>query len=703
MNVYGGVNPYESFRFGFGYFDTIQRQSVTATARQQRPVTVDRDQSFFTQQQVMRMREAVQAIKPEMLEPQEVQVASPASATSAAGLDLDTTATSATLKSTEEVNTTATSFSTRGPEYTGSSSAQATISGAYDGSNGSGTLTFQVTAGGTHGTDKLQLTVKDANDNAVDLININKKDAIDKQYSLSNGLVFSLGAGELVTNDTFTLSVDDAAPPSYSPSEPDWQGSTASATIGGIYNGANGTDTLTFSVSLGGTHGTDNLQISVFDSGNNQIDQIDISSLDSIDQQYTLSNGLTLSLAEGNLLEGSSFTVAVFDSVGAAVAPDNPFNGTRLADPNLEDGLSVTAGTFEINGTTIDVQAGDSLNTVLARINQSDAGVTATFDAATEKVLLTQKTAGAGQDIVLANDTTGFLVATKLDGVVATPGKDSETEKALAEVDAFSTVQSGSISVNGVSIDIDVNTDTLNDILDRISASGAGVEASFDGNSRQVSLSAESATSQMELSSGSTSFFAAIGISEGSYNAADDLIQASGVRVIDVADRIVDSIVEENAEKPWEQAPAVDAAPVSTADNQMLTTMVSNMAHAMNALFDDSAAEGSPVSFLERVRNDIRSAVASWSGSQESQFKTDFGINFDFEKTKEGVFKFSRAERQQFKSALATPEGAASVRNALFGQDSNGLINHLHASLTSSAADLESQSAYTGLYLDISV
>lgn len=135
----------------------------------------------------------------------------------------------------------------------------------------------------------------------------------------------------------------------------------------------------------------------------------------------------------------------------------------------------------------------------------------------------------------------------------------------------------------------------------------------------------------------------------------------------------------------------------------MLTTLVGNIASAMNTLFDDSVIKGSPGAFLEGVRNDIRSAVTSWSGSEGSRFNTDFGINFDFDKAQEGVFQFSRSEQQQFESALATPGGAASVRNALFGQELSGLFSQLHASLTASAADLESEGGSTGLYLDISV
>lgn len=180
-------------------------------------------------------------------------------------------------------------------------------------------------------------------------------------------------------------------------------------------------------------------------------------------------------------------------------------------------------------------------------------------------------------------------------------------------------------------------------------------------------------------------------------------LASEGVKVSDVSSLVVESIVEENSVKSWEQNPVVNSTQVSNANSPMLTTLVGNLANAMNTLFDDSVIKGSPGAFLEGVRNDIRRAVRSWSGSEGSRFNTDFGINFDFEKTKEGVFQFSRSEQQQFESALSNPEGAASVRNELFGQDSNGLFSQLHASLTASAADLESEGGSTGLYLDISI
>jgi hypothetical protein len=607
MIVNGGVNPYDSQRFGFGYIDTIQRQRFAASSQNRISASNERDASVQAFKQVMRIREAVQSIKPMMLDTEEIQFARPARATSASSLDLSssTPGTPTTLESTEEVNASATAYSPDAPQWTGTSTAQPTIGGEYDGSSG--------------------------------------------------------------------------------------------------------TDTLTFKVKKGGTLGGDLIQINVYDSNNNQIDSLNFKKQDSVNTPYTLSNGLTVTFGEGTFVKNDSFSVEVYDNVPQAVNPDNPFNGTGAEDPNFESGLNVTAGSFEINGTTIDVAADDTINSVLDKINQSDAGVTATFDAVSETVLLAQNTPGSTEDIVLANDTSGFLAAAKLEGAVAVPGEDGTVSEdpatPMAEVEGLSAVQSGSISVNGVSIDIDVNTDSLNDVLDRITASEAGVTASYDSSSKRVSLSSKDAESQLILDSGSTNFLSEVGLSDGTYEATSGSVESQGVEAADVSNLVVEAIVEENSEKPWEQNS--ETAPASALDIKKLSTLVNNMANAMNALFDDSAFKGSPGEFLEGVRNDIRETVSSWSDSKGPQFDTDFGIRFNFEKTDEKsdkkVFNFSQTEQSRFEAALADPEGAASVRNALFGQESDGLFNQLHATLTAAASGFESNIDPTGMFLNVSI
>ena len=609
------------------------------------------------------------------------------------------TVTATTIQSTEEVNTTPTSYSTHGPEWTGST-AQVTISGEYDGSNGTDMLTFKSAKAGTHGEDDLTIKVYDSNNDEIDKIDIKKNDPIDQGYTLDNGLVLTLGAGEIIKDDTFTMEVDDAQPASFSPVQPDWAGSDALVTIGGVYDGSNGTDTLTFQVNRDGTHGEDDLQIKVYNSNNDQIDKFDIKKEDQIDKQYTLSNGLTFTLGEGDLLKGTPLTIEVFDSIGTAVDPNRPFNGTRADDPNLEPGLNVSNGSFQINGTTIDVNADDSLNSVAERINQSDAGVTATFDVANETVLLTQKTPGSTSDIVLENDTSGFLAAAKLEGATATPGSLSEADNPLAQVQRFHAVQSGNISVNGTSIAIDVNTDSLNDVLDRISALGAGVTASFDSASQKVTLNSDNADSQMTLNDGATHFFAAVGISEGTYNSLNDLIQTEGIVVINKPDHIVEFAKTFSTDNSDQEA---EKNSVTAPDGKMMGTLVKIIASSMNALFDDSSLASSSNEKTDKIRNNIRGAISEWSDSEGPQYDTDFGIHFDFQKTKAGVFKFSEDDQRRFEIALTNPNSETAVRNTLFGKESDGLFNQLHGALTAAIPDSDSNHGATGLFLDIVV
>jgi hypothetical protein len=504
----------------------------------------------------------------------------------------------------------------------------------------------------------------------------------------------------------------NASTTAYSTDATEWTGtSNAQATIGGEYDGSSGTDTLTFTVKKGGTHGGDLIRIDITDSNNNQIDSISFKKQDGINTPQTLSNGLTVSFSDGDFMKNDTFTLEVYDSVENAVNPDNPFNGTGAADPNFESGLDVTSGSFEINGTTIDVAADDSINSVLDKINQSAAGVTASYDAASETVLLTQDTPGSTPDIVLANDTSGFVAAVKLDSAVAVPGEDGTVTEdlttPLAEVESFSTVQSGSISVNGVSIDIEVSTDSLNDILDRITASAADVTASYDSDSQRVTLSSNDAESQLILDSGTTNFFPAVEISDGTYEPVNETIevQTGGVDAVkssDLTSEYAETYIAE-LEATIGKDEDVAETPDTLTDAKMLGDLVNVIADSMNALFDGSASTSSQSTETEALQNEVRSAVASWFDSQGSQFNTDFGIGFDFEKTQEGVFKFSQADRSQFEAALASPQSAASVHQALFGTESEGLFNQLHSALTAAGTGRELQADPTGLFLDVTI
>jgi flagellar hook-associated protein 2 len=122
---------------------------------------------------------------------------------------------------------------------------------------------------------------------------------------------------------------------------------------------------------------------------------------------------VTLAQTAGNLL--SVFNLTAGTAAGSDAAPTNA--GVPLNSASVHLDRAVTSGTFTLNGVVFSVNAAtDTLNNVLARINNSSAGVTATFNASTESITLIQKNTGSGNRIVLgaAGDTSNLLYALQL-------------------------------------------------------------------------------------------------------------------------------------------------------------------------------------------------------------------------------------------------------------------------------------------------
>lgn len=192
-------------------------------------------------------------------------------------------------------------------------------------------------------------------------------------------------------------------------------------------------------------------------------------------------------------------------NIGTRLSATSDVSLLTLAD--LPIGSAVTAGKFIVNGATIDVELTDSLQDILTAITTETGGnVTATYDPTADKIVLTgYDDPDPGIDpieVVLgaANDTSNFLAAMKL-GNNGTAGVESsgrlgtvKTSASLASanlttaITAVDGLGAGSFIINGVTIDYNVNDDSLSGILTRINQSGAGVTAKYDAASDQVSL-----------------------------------------------------------------------------------------------------------------------------------------------------------------------------------------------------------------------
>jgi flagellar hook-associated protein 2 len=105
-----------------------------------------------------------------------------------------------------------------------------------------------------------------------------------------------------------------------------------------------------------------------------------------------------------------------------AVNPSAVLNTVNFANG------AITAGTFSINGVSITIDPStDTLASVIARINNSDAKVTAAYDATRDMITLTSRVLGS-RDIAFGapGDTSNFLSVVNLDTAVQTTGNDAQ-------------------------------------------------------------------------------------------------------------------------------------------------------------------------------------------------------------------------------------------------------------------------------------
>jgi hypothetical protein len=220
--------------------------------------------------------------------------------------------------------------------------------------------------------------------------------------------------------------------------------------------------------------------------------------------------GLSLSFSQGTLTKNHTSTIAL-TRTPISVDGNAIFNN---ADPSLrpqfDNSVQVNAGSFKVNGTLITVNANDSINSVISRINSSGAGVTASLSG--DKVTIVTND-NSDQDIKLENDTSNFLKATKLDTATTVKGDLRDDERVLRNVSTFASVKDGSFQVNGVTIAIDKDTDTLKGVLARINSSGAGVTASFDSSTNRIELVTNSNSESQIVSNDTSGFFNAAKLS----------------------------------------------------------------------------------------------------------------------------------------------------------------------------------------------
>src|SRR5580658_3053552 len=238
---------------------------------------------------------------------------------------------------------------------------------------------------------------------------------------------------------------------------------------------------------------------------------------DAATQKVTITSSQPLTLGSssdtGNLLSVLKLdTAQITDVAGtystsssAAIGGIN-LGATFNTDQNAGFATAVTSGTFTINGVKFSVSAaGQNLNDIINEINQSSAGVIATYDQTSSQLVLTAKADGPqGVSLGATGDTSNFLQATGLLANYTTPNKLSAgTQETVGQ------------SAQVVYTDASGNIDTVYSNSNTVSNVVPGVQLSLQ---QAVGGTSGIAPVTIDVAQSSTALQSAIGTFVSAYN-----------------------------------------------------------------------------------------------------------------------------------------------------------------------------------------
>ncbi len=376
--------------------------------------------------------------------------------------------------------------------------------------------------------------------------------------------------------------------------------------------------------------------------------------------RIAIGDGLEISFSEGDILARDRLAFDAQTGLDLTAQAALAFDGSK-GDPYLDS--TVSAGSFELNGETIAVLDTDSVDSVLAAVNASAAGVTAAHDSISDEVSL----ASTEGSIVLGRDTSGFLAAMKLDTATEVRTQGGALGQAIEDVSALSGISSGSFVLNGVSFSIDVSTDSLQDIFDVVGSSSANATMAYSAHTDRITLRATEADESLTLATDSTGLFSSFGIEAGTFQPRS----SRGLR-----GRTIDDIVEQ----------------------------VHNIKERVNRMAGTVTNEGLMGDDAMTARNTIRTAIQT-NLDRSSTTTIQSGIGLDFHVTTDSArpfLQFGSAGETTLERVLKVQPGRAI--ELLFGTPSEtGLIDAMLAGLDEAQNALIARYGSVGILLDISV
>jgi flagellar hook-associated protein 2 len=223
-----------------------------------------------------------------------------------------------------------------------------------------------------------------------------------------------------------------------------------------------------------------------------------------------------------------NFAIDVLQLASATVANSSARLGSPInpAAAFAVSGIAATVenGQFTINGTQFNFDfTTATLTDVINTINGAAIGVTASYDAVADEVVIENTAPG---DTSLINfggtgDTSNFLeVIGVTNALQSTNGSGSTTLSSVNHLGAVNplsnlnivnfaggAVTAGNFYINGVAIIVDPTTESIEDVITNINNSDANVTASFDPNTDSIRVVAEDLGSRtIRFQSGTSNF-----------------------------------------------------------------------------------------------------------------------------------------------------------------------------------------------------
>ena len=213
---------------------------------------------------------------------------------------------------------------------------------------------------------------------------------------------------------------------------------------------------------------TDSLQ-AVFDNISTATAGDVTGTYDPIEDRISLTSGGS-EIVLGTATDTSNFlqVMRLSNNGDDVVTSSSSLSTARLSEALASSNLATAiddgggAGLFKINGVEISFTSADSLSDVLERINDSDAGVTASYDSVNDRFLLTNKVTG-DLGVALEDVSGNFLIATGLSSGTLQRGRDLlYTVNGGGQLSSHSnTISADSSGIEGLSVEALGTTDSV--------------------------------------------------------------------------------------------------------------------------------------------------------------------------------------------------------------------------------------------------